>query len=117
MKSLRLFLIICLLLLASSCATGSNPRNWTYSHTYDREFDAQPETCSFKVSSLAPTDGKYIEIGTLNFTGLRFNDNSIESFKNSIKKYVCEAGGDHVIGVVNSYGFYVQGIVLKKVGK
>jgi len=72
---------------------------------------ARPANCTFQVLTAAPA-GNFVEVGTLDVTGVDSSDN-LASFKTNIAPRVCEAGGDAVIAMANGYGYYIKATVLK----
>ena len=98
------------LLLLVSCLS---PR-YKYSNTYDGELKPRGENCNFKVVSALPK-GDYVEIGVLNLdVHVDFAARDVGTFKEKIRKDVCNSGGDIVVGEVNGRGHYVRGTIFKK---
>ena len=73
----------------------------------------RPITCEFQVAATVPADGSYVEIGVLD--AQRTPSTRIGVFKEHVRREVCQAGGDLVVGQVSGFGYYVRGVVFKKV--
>ena len=82
--------------------------------TSELNFKAKEDNCDFRVYSTPPSI-KYGEIGIvsipLNYA--QIHTSSIIGFKKESSKYVCAYGGDAIIGVLNGYGFYISGTIIK----
>ncbi len=70
---------------------------------------AKPAGCDFPLTATTPSSG-FQEIGVLEPDGLTTDQLGI--FKELIRKDVCAAGGDLVVGEINR-GHYVRGIVFR----
>ena len=74
---------------------------------------ARPVTCEFQVSATVPQDGLFVEIGVLD--ARRTPSTKMGVFREQVRRKVCNADGDLVVGQIDNFGFYVRGVVFKKV--
>jgi len=71
---------------------------------------AKPEDCDFEV--IAKVDSSYEEIGILDSEAGAADDAS--QFKDTVRRQVCEVGGDAVVTEVVSSGRYVRATILRR---
>jgi hypothetical protein len=74
--------------------------------------------CDFTILTALAGDG-YREIGTVDVTPGGYGVNtftSLESFKQKIQPYVCQAGGDAAFATANGFGMYIKATILKSTG-
>lgn len=94
--------------------------SYSYHNNTDTTYPSKSEDCDFQIKSSNPGPD-YVEIGII---AVKFNladrsgnpigtSDPIE-FKEKIRKIVCQAGGDIVVGEVNGNGQYVRGTVFRK---
>lgn len=76
---------------------------------------ARPSTCEFRVAATVPTNGDYEEVGVLD--ARRTPSNNLTVFKMHVRKAVCQAGGDLVVGEINGMGYYVRAVIFRKVAR
>jgi len=106
------FLILLTLLLA-----GCSPRiNYTYTHS--QKFEKKDINCKFKLYSKLPVNIKYEEIGIVNLVNTTNPSNlprDAKSLIEIVRPYVCNSGGDFVVGDVNNEGRYMRATVFKEI--
>lgn len=74
---------------------------------------AGPVTCEFQVSATVPQDGPFVEIGVLD--ARRTPSTKMGVFREQVRREVCNAGGNLVVGEIDNFGFCVRGIVFEGV--
>ena len=105
-------ILTCVALFNISCAS------YSYHHNSQNTYASKAEDCDFQVLSTMNNLQGYEEIGVINFTTMASGDllwvKDASVFKEKIRKFVCSAGGDAVLGEVNGAGGYIRGIVFRK---
>lgn len=107
---LKTTLVVIALLLACAPACSSVQ----YSRTSRHAFRAKAPSCSFDILMVRPKR-KILEIGLLEncrCAGGHPCSNVVE-YRQLIRPYVCRAGGDAVVVLVNGFGWYVKGVVVR----
>lgn len=90
---------------------------YSYHRSSDLTYPPKSEDCDFQVRSSHPGEN-YVEVGIVAVdlgpvTPPQGTSDPIV-FKEKIKRFVCKAGGDVVVGEVNGYGQYIRGTVFRK---
>jgi hypothetical protein len=79
------------------------------------EYPPRDPSCDFLAFAAYPGTG-FTEIGTIDVEPKSWAPFiRIDDFKEEIRPYVCQAGGDAVIAYVNGKGWYIKAVVLKQV--
>ena len=96
-------LFMCGSLLAALLACGS------VTMTPSREVPPREPGCDFEILTAPPAFG-YYEVAVIDVQGK--GNTEIDEFKNEIRPYVCEAGGDAAWALANGAGVYIKATVL-----
>jgi hypothetical protein len=81
-----------------------------FTKTSGSQFATKNDDCSFDIITTTPQK-PYDEIGVIEFLPLYIKD--IATFKSATQKIICKSGGDGVIPVINSHGYYIKATVIK----
>jgi hypothetical protein len=74
----------------------------------------RPQDCAFAISTSPPDPRQFEEIGVLD--ARRQPSNRLDVFKRHAAPEICAAGGDLVVPEVNGYGYYMRGVLYRRVG-
>ena len=106
---LRLAALLTLLASLSACADS------TALTRTGPEYPPRDPSCDFLAFAGRPATG-FTEIGTVDIEPKSWAPFiRIDDFKEEIRPYVCQAGGDAVVAYVNGHGWYIKAVVLKQV--
>lgn len=87
-----------------------------YTKTTDLQDIDRGASCEFRVLTAVPNE-KFQELGVLELNAGLYSKGewttSTSQFKEHARPHVCKAGGDAIIGIVNGYGYYVKGTVIR----
>jgi hypothetical protein len=95
------------LLVIASCV----PTSFTYTPATNRGEVAKPENCVVEVVTTPPAKD-FEEVGQLDFYN-GTEPKTVDDFKSSVAKQVCQVGGDVVIAIANDKGQYTRGTVVR----
>jgi hypothetical protein len=97
-----------LLVLVSGCFGG-----YRYTPTTATRSSAREPSCQFEILRTRP-QREYLELGALDVKGdVTASPHDVATFRKLVQRSVCAAGGDAVLAVVNGFGAYVSGTVIK----
>lgn len=98
--------VLVFVLTSFGCSQGK----YNYVRTTHVVAEAKPDTCQPELFTTRP-ERSYVELGVLEPKG--FYTGSTSRFIANVRPYVCAAGGDAVLAVVNGTGLYIRGTVIR----
>jgi hypothetical protein len=88
---------------------GCNSATFVFSPTL-KAITAKPDNCPVDVMTSTPSRG-FQEVGTLDFYN-GTEPKTLDAFKKSVHKQVCEVGGDAAIAIADEKGLFTKGTVI-----